>query len=154
MNLLDYTFNENILNVIEKMSYNFFAVQQDFNVDCICVNFDTKQANPGCKKCLGTGKKIKIKRLRGACQEPKPPSLPRSGREMVEAKNYYIKPDNLMARDNIIVDGDEIFVVQGVQREKAFHGELVFQKCTTVPKKSDTELFLKNFRWITGGAKP
>lgn len=143
-------FDRNILKIIKKFEHEFFIVQQDFDIDCVCVNYDTKQADPGCKKCLGTGHKIKIRKIRGASQDSTIPNTARPVNELFVAKSYYIKTECKMYKDNIIVDNDEIYFVYQPRNATAFEGRTVYQKVMAISKKLDSKVFLKNFYEIIG----
>jgi hypothetical protein len=143
-------FNDKILEIIKMFSYPMFIVQQDTKVKCVCVNYDTKQADPSCKKCLGTGKKIKIKKIEGACIESGAPATVKTSGDFFIAKNYYIPSKWEVYQDNIIVDKDEVLFIYQPQNKTSFKGEEVYQKCLCYLKKMDSEVFLKNFNDLVG----
>lgn len=144
-------FNQNILEIIERYSYEFFVVKTNQNINCTCVSFETKQSSPACPKCLGTGKKITIKKISGASQETPVPSAMRYSNEVIMARNYYVKYNYPMTDTDMIVDKGEVYSVYRVRPNLGFHGERVYQKCLCAEKKFDTEIFLKNFNSIIRG---
>lgn len=143
-------FNRNIINIIKKFSYPFFVIQQDKNVKCSCVNYDTKEADPGCKKCLGLGYKIKIKKIKGACQESDIPSTTRPSNEILISKEYYIDCKYPVFDDNVIVDGEQVLFIYKSQAFRSFKGEKIYQKCSVQKKKFDSKVLLQNFHEIVG----
>ena len=50
------------------LEYDIWVIIRDPHIDCICKNFNTKQGDPKCRYCLGTGQKIKIKKIKGVRQ--------------------------------------------------------------------------------------
>ena len=150
---MEEMFNNSILKIVERFSYNFFIVQQDFGINCTCVNFDTKQADPACPKCLGTGKKITIRKIRGASADSGIPQTIRTQGDFLIAKTYYIPCSTPIADNNIIVD-DGAWPVYKTQNLRSFGGGNIYQKCLTVSKKSNEHLFLDNFYKIVGRYKP
>jgi hypothetical protein len=145
-------FDENILKIIEKFSYKFFVVITDHDVKCTCLNGGTTQADPACKKCLGTGFKIKIKEVEGASTESGAPKTIRGSGGFIVAKSFYIKSEyNIeLNLDDIIVDGNEVYIVYQGSEKTSFHGQKVYKKYTGIPKKTDATILLKNFNKIVG----
>ena len=147
-------FGNNVLKVIDKLAYDMFIVQQDPNVGCACVDFSTKQAKADCPKCLGTGKKIKIKKIKAAKQNNKI-SLRGTGLgigELASTSVFYMKADAEILVDNIIVDGDEVDVIQRVEAKRSDKHQPVYYRCEANPKKANIKLFLDLFNKIIGRA--
>jgi hypothetical protein len=143
-------FNNNIKRIIEKFSYDFFVIQQDFNIDCSCKNFTTKQADPTCPKCLGTGHKIKVKKIRGASEDRKATFRNSGLDEQTLAYHYYIDAKYPISEQNIIVDGDEVMIAYRIEKKKTANREHVYTKVAAHKKKSDIKIFMKNFSKIVG----
>lgn len=144
-------FNSSLLKIIEKFSHNFYVVELDEKIKCSCLKAGTTQPDPKCPKCLGLGKKIKIKDVRGAGQDTGVPATGKATMQVVIARNYYIPSDQASLKmDDVIVDGDEVLFVYQRIDGRSFHGEKVYQKCMTVTKKLDQDEFLKNFNKIVG----
>jgi len=145
------SFDRSVLRIIERFSYKFFVVIKNEDVKCTCLNHGTNQADPKCKKCLGTGYKIKIKEVEGASQDSNVPETVRPTSGFITARNYYIKSSEVeLGLDDIIVDGDSVWSVYQLNDKTSFHGNQVYRKYATVPKKSDKSIFLKNFNEIVG----
>lgn len=148
---MDYL-SSNILNIIEKFSYKFFVVKQDFNVKCVCIKEGSNQPDPNCPKCLGTGYKIKIYKIKGASKDSGVPANMRNNTQLVVAKEFYITSSFELSNDDIIIDqDDEIYFVYQSQLFKGFEGKKVYRKYICVPKKLDTKVFMKNFKSLIGG---
>lgn len=145
-------FNRSVVNIIERMSHPFFIVIRDPKVLCTCVTDTTSQPDPSCKRCLGTGRKIKIRDIEGAWQHTSTPPSMRPNFDILMARNYYVKPSEweMPGKDDLIVDEDQIFYVYQNWEGRAFNGELVYNKIMAVEKKMNTQVFLKNFHAIIG----
>lgn len=144
-------FNDGIKRIIEKFSYSFLIVQQNEKVICTCVDFTTKQADPHCPKCLGTGHKIKIKKIRGASEDSKGSFRLSGNSDTAVMTVFYIDAKYPVYDKNVIVDGDEVYMVNRLERKKTTNKELVYYKVYCNPKKTNTKSFLKNFNRIVNG---
>lgn len=142
------SFNQAIKNIIAKFSYPFYVVQQDFKVKCVCVDHTTKQGKSTCEKCLGLGHKIKIKKIRGASEDKRGTFRNRGLEERSTVASYFIDSKYPICRDNVIVDGEDVFTVYRLENKKT--PESVYNHCYAVPKKNDVKIFLENFNKITG----
>jgi hypothetical protein len=144
-------FDKRVLDMLKKFMHDVFIIQLDPVVKCTCVNFTTKQPDPSCKRCLGTGKKINIKTISAASQDTNVPPMIRPSTEVVIARNYYFSLQDIRLKDNdLIVDDEEIFFCYQSQILRSFKGSEVYQKCLTIEKKLDSKILLKNFNEIVG----
>lgn len=151
MTSFENSYNKNILRIIDQYSYKFYLVHPNKEIDCKCINFDTKEPDSACKYCLSTGKRITIKSIKGAHQETAIPSTARNLEDIVIARNYYVPYKYKVSKDDLIVDDEDVFTVYAVQDEISFHGEKLFQKCLTYSKKIESIVLIKNFKEIMGG---
>jgi hypothetical protein len=140
--------DSNILKILDKYSYEMFVVQQGFKIDCSCVDFTTKQASNLCPKCLGTGKKIKIRKITAMSQNNKVAFYSKDVRETATARIYYVKGNMPIYQDNIFVNGIYVDVIQHVEPMCSNNHSPVFYRCGATPKKSNIQIFLQNFRKI------
>lgn len=139
--------DEKIISVIHQYEYPMWFIIRDNLVDCTCVDYHTKQADPHCKKCLGTGKKIRAVRMKAAHQNDKI-SMRGDG---IGGSEYNIIPvfyslNDAGARENdLVVDGDEVFIIQHYYAEHSNESKPVYYKLEGANKKNNRELFLKLF---------
>lgn len=146
-------FNDGIMNMIEKYSYDAFMVNQNTNVKCICINPSTKEPDPNCKKCLGTGRKIKIKKVRLSSDNTDVAGSKQMIRESVDiliTQVYYLPAKYKFSKDDIIVDGDDAYIVYQSSTGQSDHGEVIYNKIMAVDKKYDQTKFMDNFNEIVG----
>ena len=139
--------DENIIALIDMLEYDIWAIIRDPHIDCVCKNFNTKQGEPSCIYCLGTGNKIKIKKIKGVRQ-------PTSGsaRDMTinyERGIYFVKNIYELKPKDILIWGDFIEEIDMVQSYCSDAQKPVYYKIETIPKKTDTEILLKNFCKLT-----
>lgn len=148
------SFDNNIKKVITKFSYQMWIIYRDQSIKCSCVNSTTNQADAKCNKCLGTGRKIKIRKILAA-KQPFRVSITGEGvgTEYSLYSTYYTL-DNIHANPrDILVDNNDIDVIQDCYEERSNHYEPVYYRYMTAPKKSNKELFLKMFNKIIKGTK-
>lgn len=149
-NLFKKQFKKNTIGIIEVLDHYVYTIQRYPDIKCNCLSTASSDAEPKCPKCLGTGRKIKIKKVKAACQESSIPTTVRSATTFLITRNYYIRSTDKLAQDDLIVDNDGIFVVTQEGQYWQFDGEEVYQKCNTVPKKNDVKAFKDNFVKIVG----
>lgn len=145
-------FDSKIQKVIRKFSYPVWFIHRDSKILCTCVNFATKQPNQHCKKCLGTGRKIYIKKIQAARQ---PFRLSITGESLSSEYNvytsYYTLNDVNAAPYDLFIDGNEVDVIQDRYDERSDSSESVYYRYLVAPKKQNKKLFLKMFYSIIGG---
>lgn len=144
------TFDRKLERIMELLDHEFYVVYLDKSVKCTCLHQGTGQPEPTCKRCLGTGFKIKIRIVQGVSQESSIPSTMRNTTGFVISRNYYLKSKDRMNNDDLIVDGNGIWFVFQAPDYASFDGEYIYQKCSAMPKKLDPAVFFKNFNQIVG----
>ena len=140
--------DEGIDSILEKFSYEFYTVAPDENTVCPCVNYTTKQGDPSCKICLGVGYKITIRKVEGAREGARSTFQNMSARESSVSYVYYIKSKFQIKEKDIIVDEDIVAEIHRMDNRLSADRRNVFNKCLAVSKKSNVQLFLKNFKEI------
>ena len=144
-------FDENIIRLIDMLEYDMYIVQLNPRVDCTCKNYDTKQGHPFCPRCLGTGQKIKIRKIKGVRQ---PDNLSYESMGITSEKGwYFFKNDYKVHRGDLLIWNNEVEEIVKVDRYCSDSNTPVYYYCEVVPKKSDTRVFLRNFYRAIGGYK-
>lgn len=138
-------FNKHAYDVIDRLSYNFYLINVHKDDYCTCYNFDTKQGNKACKKCLGRGRRITIREAEGASMNTKLGSSQREVKDVVVGSIYYIKEDIKVNKDDLIIDDDNVFLVSQIRMTKSFNGKHKYNKLLCVHLKHDSNLILSNF---------
>lgn len=138
-------FTDMIKKTIEVCSFNFFIIQQDFSKQCTCVDHTTKQADENCKKCLGTGYKIKIKKCRGACNDELKGGATLAARSARITRDYFIDNKYELHDNNLIVDRNEIFYIYRVEKMKGVYDMDTHQEVTAILRTNDHDKILDNF---------
>lgn len=145
-------FDSKIQKVIKKFSYPIWFIHRDPKIICTCVKFSTKQPDKHCKKCLGTGRKIYIKRIQAARQ---PFRLSITGEGLSSEYNlyttYYTLNDVNAAPYDLFIDNNEVDVIQDRYDERSNESKSVYYRYLVAPKKQNKELFLKMFNDVIGG---
>jgi hypothetical protein len=146
--MLDPSFNKKIRKIIHKLEYKMYVVILDKKMACTCRDVNDTP-NPDCPKCLGTGHRVKVKRITGV-MEPDEVSLRLEGQQQAAPSNYYYfdadkVPKEAVAAGNIIVREDEADILQGAKKYRSDSNRVIYYYTEAVPMKSNIKLFLKNF---------
>lgn len=144
-------FQKSIKDVIAKCSYEFYIVQPDLNVKCTCVDITTKEPTPTCKKCLSTGYKIKIRKIKGAADDKEDNVSGRGvkGSAAQTIRRTYFVDSKYPIKDyDLIVDGREIFYIFRIFHLRAIDGEETHKQIFAIPKRNDHTAILNNFNEI------
>lgn len=141
-------FDEHIRAIIELLEYDMWLITPDKHIDCVCKSFETKQADKACRKCLGTGYKIKMKKIKGV-RQPKNIGIA-DMKVSAEIGEYFFKNDYHIKEDDILVWRNEVEIVTRVDRFCSDAEKPVYYRCNTRPKKNDVEIFLRNLYKIIG----
>ena len=151
--------NQKIRDTIEKCSYEFYVIHPIKQIACTCVNHSTKQADPGCKMCLGLGYKIRIRKIKGAANDIEATSSGKNARgssALTVAKTYFIDCKYPIEDYDMIIDDDEVMYVFRIYTMKGLNGEVTHNEVSAYPQRTDHNITLKNFREIMkkyGGSK-
>ncbi len=140
-----------IRQVIKDLSYEMYAVQQYNDIHCTCVKVASENGDTNCPKCLGMGHKIVIKKIKGVKQSTEQASFRNRGMsEKVMTPVFFFDAAYPVKMGNLIVDGDEIYVIQDVARKMTDKGKTVYFRCTSAPLKAREKIVLENFHKIVG----
>lgn len=139
------SFANNILAMIERCSSNFFLIAPNQSIQCSCVDHTTKQSDPSCKKCLGTGYKIKITKIRGACYEQMKGGATLSSKTSRITRTYYIDNKYTIHENDFIVDNNEIYYVYRLATMRGLGGLATHKEITSVLKSEDHDKVYNNF---------
>lgn len=138
-------FNKQIQYIIELLEHDFLVVHLDRNFKCTCLKEGTNQPDPYCKRCLGTGYRIKIKKGKGAVQTTDIPPTVHKGSGVLMTFDYYISQPTNLKRGDYIIDNGSAYLVNEVQSLTSFKYEKVFLKANCIIKKNQHDLFMKLF---------
>lgn len=138
-------FNKRMYETIERMHYTFYVIRVDYDTKCTCFNFDTKQGDVKCKKCLGTGHKIRIKEYTGASMSSTLGSSQREVRDVIIGNLYFIHKKYPLDKNDYVIDDDNIYKVTEKRKVKSFKGIHKYNKYLAVHLKHDRDEIMKNF---------
>lgn len=141
-------FDENLIALIDLLEYEMFVITADNHINCPCQSYETKQGDPKCPHCFGTGKKCKIKRIKGVRQ----PGQQGSGEVSVNVENgiYFFKQDYHLKENDLLIWHNEIEQITKVERHCSDAQKPVYFRCESKKKKADTEVLLKNLYKVIG----
>jgi hypothetical protein len=139
-------FDKNIRKPIDLFSHPVWFIIRDKEVTCPCCDVASKQPDPNCHICLGTGNKITLARVKASHQNNKI-SFRGTGIGFSETNIvnvYYTHQKTDIKESDIIVDGDSVDVVKDVYYEHSDEQKIVYWRIETVPYKKNPEDFKNN----------
>lgn len=148
------SFNNGLQKMIAKVEYPMYIVQQDYKYRCTCNDIASKQGNLNCPKCLGTGYKIKIRKIKGVWQPEeitiRIDSMPNN---VLSGVFYFREQGNLNVEEgNVVIrDQDNIEIIQKAKRFYSnSNKEVIYYQCTSVKKRNYRNEFWKMFCDLVG----
>lgn len=146
-------YHDNIVKVIEAFSYKFYVVIPDHSVACSCTCHTTKDPDPTCKKCLGTGYRITIKQIKGASNEELKAGNSLSPQSSRVVKNYFILAKYPLKENDYIIDENEIYYVFRNTLCRGLEGEKTHQELIAARLNNNHDVILNNFNEIINKSK-
>ena len=141
-------FHRNIDATIEECSFLMYAVMQNRHIKCSCAPHATKQPLESCKKCLGTGHKIRIKRIKGAVNESIKGGTALGVMSSYTTKQYFINRKYGLTEDDYLIDENEVYYIHRIQKMRGLQGDMSHLEMTGIKKKNGHDTILKNFKDI------
>ena len=144
-------FHQKIKETLDLCAYEFYVVHPINDIQCTCVTQATQEANPSCKMCLGTGHKIRIKKIKGASNDYIDNVAGRGVRgAMAESTNrtYFVDAKYPISDNDLIIDGKGVYYVFRINEMRGFQGKLSHREAKVLPKKNDSKTVYKNFEGI------
>lgn len=143
-------FDHKICEVVKKFSYPMWHVQQDKSFTCTCIDKTTKQPDPSCLKCLGTGHRIKIKRIKAAHQPLKVTerATGMAANELIYNENFYTTNDVYASTNDLFIDNGKPYVIQEPHENRSDHTDPVYFHYGATPLKNQPQLFIQNLQKI------
>lgn len=141
-------YNKMVRSVLEQVQGDIYIVHLIKENKCTCLKPGSQEPDYACKKCLGTGYRIKIKKAKAVIQDSNLATTVRSTTETVIAKDCYLLAEYQIALQDIIVSNQYILIVNEVKESRSQNNETVYKRCFGVNKKYYTEIFRENFNAI------
>lgn len=138
-------YHQMIQKVIDECSYKFYQIIPDINIECPCVDHPSKQADPECTKCLGTGYRITIKMIYGAANDEMKGSTSLGLESSRVIKEYFVSKRFDVHPDDVFVDGEDLYYVFRIEKLKGLNGTHTHNEVTCVKRTNDSQKALKNF---------
>lgn len=140
--------NKNINSNIDRYGYYQYIVKLNKSLKCECVNASTHEADPYCKRCLGTGYHIKIIKVFGASREGREFESDRTQAFAVTPKIFYFKGLLDIHKDDLLIDSENAYIIYTFQHMRGVNGHQAFTKCICPDLKLNKMIFLKMFKEV------
>lgn len=141
-------YHEMIQKTIDECSYKFYQIIPDLNFKCTCVHHPTKQADPECPKCLGTGHRITIKMIYGAANDEMKGSTSLGLESSRIIKEYFVSKRFEIHPDDMFIDNDDVYYVFRIEKLRGLKGTHTHNEVTCVKRTNDSKKALANFNKI------
>lgn len=148
--MLDSSFNNGILKIIDTLAFPMYVISIGSDV-CTCVNAE-HSPDINCPKCLGTGHRIRIRRIAGA-MEPDDVSIRLNTSPNSSTCNYYYfnarkVSGNFIKQGNIIVRDNEADILQTPKMYRSDSNKVIYYYCQAIPMKNNLRQFMASFRKV------
>ena len=137
-----------VKTLIDRYGYYAYLIRLNKAIKCECVNPSTKESNPKCKKCLGTGYQIRISKIFMASREATEQEASIIQSFGITPKICYLKGFVDVHKDDIIVDSENVYNIFTFQHHRGVSGYQAFTRCICPDMKLNKSTFLKLFKEV------
>ncbi len=138
--------NRTVSRLIDRYGYYFYIVKCVPSTECTCVNHTTHTPDIKCKRCLGTGHKIKIVKVFGTIREQKEKETEADTSVNSTHKITYLKGMHRINKDDLIIDNEDVYRVLACQHHKGEKGEFAFTRLVCPYVKGNVSYIIRNFK--------
>lgn len=142
---IDSVNSKTVKLLLDRYGYYFYVIKRFQNVKCKCLNSVTKDPDPNCPECLGTGTKIKIYKVFGCLRETREREISIAQNLSSSPKIAYIKGMRRYEKDDIIVDDENVYHMAALQWHRGEKGEFAFTRAICPFTKGSDASFIRNF---------
>lgn len=119
---------------------------------CTCNDVASNNGKPDCPRCLGFGKKIKIRKIMGVAQADEVSVRLESMANKAAVTKYFFDADiGDIKSGDAIVRVNEVDILQYVKVYRSDSNDPLYYECGSAQKKTDLTVFLRNFKKIVEG---
>ena len=146
--MLHRSFNRNLHKLLKKVEWQMYLVNIDNNYKCTCLGEKVNEGDINCPKCLGTGHRIKIRKINAVKQPYKASSRSSGGGTSLSnvVTKYYIDAKyGPVCLGDLLIHGNEIDVVKFVRTWRSDSSTNQYYECSAVLKKYNGNTVIENF---------
>lgn len=149
--MLHRSFNRGVHKLINTVQWPMYVININNKQNCVCLNETNNESNPACPKCLGTGHKIKIRKIQAVKQPFKSAARAMGSSNSLNTlvSTYYIDAKYAPIKiGDMIVHEKEIDVIKVVKLYRTDSSKDQFYVCPAVLHKYDNDILIENFNKI------
>lgn len=149
--MLHSSFNRNLHKLIKKVHWDMYLVNVNRNYTCTCLNTNSNSANPGCPKCLGTGHKVSIKKIKAIKQPYAANSKSGGGNNSLGGvyNKYFMESQNgPISIGDYIVHNNEIDSIKTYRTYRVDSSQEQYYEIFATLKRYNNKEFFNNFNKI------
>ena len=144
-------FAKNIHLILRQFAYEMYLVRTDQNMTCTCVDPVSKAPDLMCEKCLGTGFRIRIQKVKGANRENKVMFRTYGTSENGTTNIFYFEDNYPIKEKDLIYDSSGLYIVQRYQPETGANNKVIYYRAEANPEKQFEQERIKNLEKIISG---
>lgn len=134
--------------LLDRYGYYFYVIKRIPNTVCTCVDTATKDPDLSCKKCLGLGTRVKIKKVFGVIRESRERETSVAQNISATPKIVYIDGLEYVNKDDVIIDSENVYNVLYTQYHRGGKGSQQFTRLVCPNRKSSTAKLAKVFKEV------
>lgn len=141
--------NEKTVKILlDRYGYYFYVIKRIPDTKCTCVDPMTKDPDLSCKKCLGLGTRVKIKKVYGVIREARERETSVAQNISSTPKIVYIDGLEYVNKDDVVIDSENVYNVLHIQYHRGGKGSQQFTRLVCPNRKSNTAKLAKNFKEV------
>lgn len=137
-----------IRSVLEQIQGDIYIIHLIKENRCLCLKPGSSEPDHTCKKCLGTGYRIKIRKAKAVIQDSNLVTTVRPSTESVVAKDCYLLAEHQIAIEDMIISNQHVLIINEIKEYRSKDNEVIYNRCFSVNKKYYNEIFRENFNAI------
>lgn len=140
-----------ILYILKQFAYDMYIISIDKSMICTCVSdIENKNPNLECKKCLGTGYRIRIKKVKGANRTGKSSFRTYGVSENGTTNIFYFSGKYPIKENDLIVENNNMYIVERCNKETGAENKVIYYRAEANPVKQYPTVRISNFNEIIG----
>lgn len=136
-------YRQAIQHMIHLYEGDLLAVNR-LEAQCLCATAITAEPSPSCPHCLGTGRKIRLQKIKGVVQESNGPSTMRRVTDCVITKEIFVDEKYQVQIEDLIIFNQEVFKIFEIKTFRLTDNQPVYRILYATPLKYDSHYVIQH----------